>query len=184
MCRCFQAYISCPYGVQFVGFAMALHGVFSGISSIVLPRLANLIGRKYVLTLLIIGFTITYVVFLEWTPIKDELPQMMGFISIQGVLEGGFNTMQCALLSSIYPTKTDAAFASLATWKSLGNTTIICLAYYLCERSRLYIIISVGILSITTYVALEIRLRLKKKIPEVEDEEENESNEELKMSAI
>ncbi|XP_061169965.1 protein unc-93 homolog A-like [Saccostrea echinata] len=177
-----KAYISCPFGVQFVGFSMALHGLLSGVSSIFLPRLANFISRKYVVTSLIIGITITHVVFLIWTPVNDELPQMMGFISIQGVLEGGLSTMLCAFLSFMYPKKTDAAFASLATWKSLGNTAFIILAYYLCESARLYIIYALCILSMTTYVALELRLRLRKNKPEINDEQEDESNKELKMS--
>lgn len=80
-----------------------------------------------------------------------------------------------ALLSSMYTEKTDAAFASLETWKALGNTVNIGLAYYLCERSRLYIMFALCTLSIISYVALEIHLQKKTKLTEVDYEEENET---------
>jgi hypothetical protein len=73
---------------------MALHGVLHGMSSFLLPRLANLIGRKYVMTSVIIGLTASYVGFLFWTPSEGGLPQMMGIIATQGLLEGGLCTLQ------------------------------------------------------------------------------------------
>ncbi|XP_048729428.1 protein unc-93 homolog A-like isoform X2 [Ostrea edulis] len=170
-----KAYISCPFGVEFVGFSMALKGVMNGISSFLLPRLANLIGRKYVMTSLIIGITASYVGFLVWTPTDDGLPQIMGIIAVQGLFEGGFYTLLAALLSFMYAKKTEAAFASLTTWKALGNTVNIGLAYYLCERSRLYIMFALCTLSIISYVALEIHLQKKTKLTEVDYEEENET---------
>ncbi|XP_055997689.1 protein unc-93 homolog A-like [Ostrea edulis] len=170
-----KAYISCPFGVEFVGFSMALNGVLNGISSFLLPRLANLIGRKYVMTSLIIGITASYVGFLVWMPTDDGLPQIMGIVAVQGLLEGGLCTLLATLLSSMYTEKTDAAFASLETWKALGNTVNIGLAYYLCERSRLYIMFALCTLSIISYVALEMHLQKKTKLTEVDYEEENET---------
>jgi hypothetical protein len=89
----FKAFISCPFGVEFVGFFMALKGVSHGVSSFLLPRLANLIGKKYVMTSVIIGLTASYVEFLFWTPSDGGLPQMMGILTVQGLLEGGLSTL-------------------------------------------------------------------------------------------
>ncbi|XP_055997690.1 protein unc-93 homolog A-like [Ostrea edulis] len=170
-----KAYISCPFGVEFVGFFMALNGVMNGISSFLLPRLANRIGRKYVMASLIIGITAVHVGFLVWTTTDDGLPQIIGIIAVHGLLEGGFCTLLVALLSFMYAENTDASFASFTTWKALGNTVNIGLAYYLCERSRLYIIFALCTLSIISYVALDIHLQKKTKLTEVDYEEENET---------
>jgi hypothetical protein len=89
----FQAFISCPFGVEFVGFSMALKGVLHGMSSFLLPRLANLIGRKYVMTSVIIGLTASYVGLLVWMPTDGGLPQMMGIVAAQGLFEGGLCTL-------------------------------------------------------------------------------------------
>ncbi|XP_061189400.1 protein unc-93 homolog A-like [Saccostrea echinata] len=177
-----KAYISCPFGVKIVGFSMALQGLFSGISSVVLPALANLISRKYVISLIIIGIITSHVGLLVWTPTNDKLLHMLGFVSLHGILDGGFRTLIFTVVSYMYPDKTDGAFASVATWRAIGYTINIILAYYLCVRTRLYMMFALGALSMVTYVVLEIRLRMKKKISEIVIDEGSESNVDLRDS--
>ncbi|XP_062578324.1 protein unc-93 homolog A-like [Saccostrea cucullata] len=177
-----KAYISCPFGVKYVGFSMALQGLFSGFSSAVLPALAKLISRKYVISLIIVGILASHVGLFLWEPTSDQLLHMLGFLSLHGILDGGFRTLIFTVVSYMYPKKTDGAFASIATWRAIGYTINIILAYYLCVRTRLYMMFSLGALSLVTYVVLEIRLRMKKKITEIAIDEGSEHSVESRDS--
>ena len=82
-----QAYITCTYGVGMVGYIMACHGLFFGLSAYFVSKLAKYIGRPrlmVVIYVLYVGMLTCYYLL----PGERPLYVMFMVVCLHGIVEG------------------------------------------------------------------------------------------------
>ncbi|KAN0015971.1 hypothetical protein ACTFIU_005921 [Dictyostelium citrinum] len=112
-------------GVEWVGYVMSVFGFFDALSSFILGKLSDKIGRKLLILISTISFIIGII--LIYLANKSKITQMISnnnynnyneeykilcyFIgsALLGISDAGFNTQLYSLLGVIYPTRGEAA---------------------------------------------------------------------------
>ena len=68
-----------------------------------------------------------------------------------------------ALVGLLFPVNTEPAFANYHTWKATGFTIYFAISTVLCVRTKLIIVITLHAVASVLYIALEIKVFLRKR---------------------
>lgn len=86
ICFLFQSFISCPFGIQNVGYVIATYGASTVVSNIVIAQIAGFTGRHFLYAL---AFTLNMTIFVTlylWTP--DQEYYLFIIAAVWGIPEG------------------------------------------------------------------------------------------------
>ncbi|XP_053397637.1 protein unc-93 homolog A-like [Mercenaria mercenaria] len=168
-----KAFISCPLGIQKLGFVMATYGGSTTVFALVFARVSKYTGR-YILFALAglvnLGILITLYI---WIPSSEDVFLIFLIPVIWGVAEGIWQIQSNALVALLFPEKKDSAFANYHTWKAIGFTLTFIYGNLLCVSTKLIIAISLLMVSMILYFIVEIRVKQSKSSNEKETEEGN-----------
>ncbi|KAL4223291.1 Ion channel regulatory protein UNC-93 [Mactra antiquata] len=157
-----KAFISCPIGIQKIGFVMATYGASTTVSALLFSRLSKYTGR-YIL-FFIAGFVNlgTFIALYLWVPSSDDIVYIFVLPILWGLSEGIWQTQSNALVALLFADKKGPAFANYHTWKAVGFTITFVYGNFLCVSTKLFIAITLLIVSMTLYGIVEIRVKRQK----------------------
>ncbi|XP_064472636.1 protein unc-93 homolog A-like [Ornithodoros turicata] len=115
-----QAFISCSWGVQYVGFVMMSYGVMDSICSMVFGLLVRRVGRIPLVLMAAVLNLSMMVLMLVWKPTPEQAFYYFIIAIIWGVADASWQTQINAFYSIIFVDSRNAAFANYRLWESTG----------------------------------------------------------------
>ncbi|XP_052798386.1 protein unc-93 homolog A-like [Mya arenaria] len=154
-----KSFISCPIGIQKIGFVMAAYGASTTFFAMTLSQISKYTGR-YVLFglagLVNLGILVTLYI---WIPSADNIAVIFIIPVIWGLAEGIWQTQSNALIALLFADKKDAAFANYHTWKAIGFTVTFVYSNFLCVSTKLVVAIGLLVAAMLLYAIVEFRVR-------------------------
>ncbi|XP_064602225.1 protein unc-93 homolog A-like [Liolophura sinensis] len=160
-----KAYVTCLYGMEMVGFAMAGFGCSAAISSFVTGYLKRYINRLAILSL---GFLINaacLVVMGLWMPTEDNLVPVLVLICLWGFAEGIWITHINCATGLLFPDNIEAAYTAFQFIVALGLVVGYSVSQYLCMLSKLYAVGVFAVLGMTSFVILKWQISRERRMP-------------------
>ncbi|XP_078130655.1 protein unc-93 homolog A [Sander vitreus] len=148
-------YVTCALGIHFVGYVMMCFGATNSLSSFLFGRLARYTGRAALFLLAALVNFACIMVLLFWRPHPDELPVFFVFPALWGMADAIWQTQTNALYGILFPRHKEAAFANYRMWESLGFVIAFAYSTFICLEYKLYILLSVLLLTVVTYPIVE-----------------------------
>ncbi|XP_063078386.1 protein unc-93 homolog A [Engraulis encrasicolus] len=148
-------YITCALGIHNVGFAMIAFGATNSLSSFAFGRLAKYTGRIALFGFAALINLSCIIALLFWRPHPDQLPVFFVFPALWGMADAIWQTQTNALYGVLFPDHKEAAFANYRMWESLGFVIAFAYSTYICLSTKIYILLSMLILTAITYLWVE-----------------------------
>ncbi|XP_041830953.1 protein unc-93 homolog A [Melanotaenia boesemani] len=148
-------YVTCALGIHFVGFVMMCFGASNSLSSFLFGRIARYTGRAPLFLLAALTNLSCIIALLYWRPHPDELPVFFVFPALWGMADAIWQTQTNALYGVLFPKDKEAAFANYRMWESLGFVIAFAYSTFICLEYKLYILVSVLVLTMITYPIVE-----------------------------
>ncbi|XP_061756869.1 protein unc-93 homolog A isoform X3 [Nerophis ophidion] len=161
-------YVTCALGIHYVGFVMMCFGASNSLFSFLFGRLARKTGRTALFLLAAVANFACIIALLFWRPHPDQLWVFFVFPALWGMADAVWQTQTNALYGILFPQASEAAFANYRMWESLGFVIAFAYSTFLCLEYKLYILLSVLLLTMVTYPVVEYHHH-KNPTPEVED---------------
>uniref|UniRef100_A0AAY4CLP8 Protein unc-93 homolog A n=1 Tax=Denticeps clupeoides TaxID=299321 RepID=A0AAY4CLP8_9TELE len=155
-------YVTCALGIHYVGFAMICFGATNSVCSIAFGKLARYTGRMPLFCLAAVTNFSCIISLLFWRPHPDQLAVFFVYPALWGMSDAIWQTQTNALYGVLFPDHKEAAFANYRMWESLGFVIAFAYSTYICLSTKLYILISVLILTMITYLWVEYQLHKKR----------------------
>jgi len=161
-----KSFITCPLGVNWVGFVLICYGACDSVFSITFGRLEKYSGRIVLFILAAIINLALLIVFLLWKPYPDGKALFFLLIAFWGVSDAVWQTQLNSLYGVLFLTNQEAAFANYRLWESLGFVISFAYQGFVCVEPKIWVTLGVLIVSMITYAIVEIveRKRLKREI--------------------
>ncbi|XP_031178285.1 protein unc-93 homolog A [Sander lucioperca] len=148
-------YVTCALGIHFVGYVMMCFGATNSLCSFLFGRLARYTGRAALFFLAALTNFACIMALLFWRPHPDELPVFFVFPALWGMADAIWQTQTNALYGILFPRHKEAAFANYRMWESLGFVIAFAYSTFICLEYKLYILLSVLLLTVVTYPIVE-----------------------------
>lgn len=148
-------YVTCALGIHFVGYIMMCFGATNSVCSFLFGRLAQYVGRA---TLFFLAAALNMgciIALLYWRPHPDQLPVFFVFPALWGMADAIWQTQTNALYGILFSRDKEAAFANYRMWESLGFVIAFAYSTFLCLEYKLYILLTVLVLTMITYPFVE-----------------------------
>ncbi|XP_027699366.1 protein unc-93 homolog A-like [Vombatus ursinus] len=168
-----KSYVTCALGIHNVGFVMICFSGATSLCSLIFGKLSQYTGRK---VLYAIGSTIhlsCMIFLLLWKPHPSQKIVFFFLAAFWGMGDAVFQTQNNTIYGVLFVKNKEAAFANYRLWESLGFVIAFGYSTFLCVYIKLYIVISVLILSVVFYGTVEVLEHIKP--PETSVSEEKES---------
>lgn len=154
-----KAFISCPIGIQKIGYVMASYGGSTTVFALALSRLSKYTGRYVLFATAAIVNLATLILLYAWIPTADDTSMIFVVPIIWGLAEGIWQTQSNALVAFLLPETKDSAFANYHTWKAVGFTITFIYSSFLCVSVKLIVAIALLVVAMILYVVVEIRVK-------------------------
>ncbi|XP_013382521.1 protein unc-93 homolog A isoform X5 [Lingula anatina] len=158
-----KAFVACELGIEWVGYTMMCYGVTSAISPWVFGHLHKWIGFPINYTAAGIINMALFIQMLVYPVSKEHLGYFFFIPGIWGVLNGMWQSRTLALLGIHFSHNQRPAFANYHLWQGVGFTVSFAYGNLLCVATKIYICMTMLVLSLLLYYVVEIKTRLEKK---------------------
>ncbi|XP_034756648.1 protein unc-93 homolog A [Etheostoma cragini] len=148
-------YVTCALGIHYVGYVMMCFGAANSLCSFLFGRLARHTGRAALFFLAALANFACIMALLFWRPHPDELPVFFVFPALWGMADAIWQTQTNSLYGILFPRHKEAAFANYRMWESLGFVIAFAYSTFICLEYKLYILLSVLLLTVVTYPVVE-----------------------------
>ncbi|XP_025079982.1 protein unc-93 homolog A-like isoform X2 [Pomacea canaliculata] len=151
-------YVTCSLGVDYIGYCMITLGASNVVGAMVVALVSHRLPREVVLGFGVIMHIALMIGFLIWIP--DKRPMLFFVLAAAwGVCDSVWQTQCNTLLCLTCTEAPEVAFANSRMLQSLGLTLAFSMGTYMCVAGKLYLLMTVLVLSIMFYVLAEYRLR-------------------------
>jgi len=156
-----KSYITCPLGVNWVGFILICYGACDSVCSLLFGKLEKYTGRTLLFTFASVINASLLIVFYVVKPYPDSQWLFFLLVALWGVSDAVWQTQLNALYGFVFLSNQEAAFANYRLWESLGF--VISFAYQgaLCVLPKIWITFSMLIVGMTCYCVLEVKVLRK-----------------------
>ncbi|KAI9547294.1 Protein unc-93 A [Dissostichus eleginoides] len=154
-----KSYVTCALGIHYVGYVMMCFGATNSVCSFLFGRLARYTGRAALLFFAALVNFSCIIALLFWRPHPDQLPVFFVFPALWGMADAIWQTQTNALYGILFSQHKEAAFANYRMWESLGFVIAFAYSTFLCLETKLYILLSVLVLTVFTYPIVEYHER-------------------------
>ncbi|AWP20367.1 putative protein unc-93 -like A-like [Scophthalmus maximus] len=148
-------YVTCALGIHYVGFVMMCFGATNSLCSFLCGRLAQYTGRAALFLLAALTNFACIIAFLLWRPDPDNLVVFFALPALWGLADAVWQTQTNALYGALFPRDKEAAFANYRMWESIGFVIAFAYSTFLCLEYKLYILLSILLLTAVTYPIVE-----------------------------
>jgi len=158
----FTSEISDIKNTKWVGFIMAVFGLFDSLGSTLLGKLTDKIGKKLYLVVGFVSHMIVYVFFLAFLTFvsKDVFTDHFWIFFILAALLGLADACWCPftsiMVSHFFNDKSEAAFALFKFWQALGSVFVFVWGPYLHFKIKLIILGVVLIATVISVIFLDV----------------------------
>ncbi|XP_046733780.1 UNC93-like protein [Diprion similis] len=158
-----QAYISCALGVHKVGYVMMCFGIVNACCSLLFGSLMKFVGRQPLMALGAVVHAVLIGVLLVWRPHPDNPYIFYTLSGLWGVGDAVWQTQVNGLYGTLFRRNKEAAFSNYRLWESAGFVVAYAYSTHLCERMKLYVMLTVLFLGVIGYTIVELLHRRKQK---------------------
>ncbi|XP_071093366.1 protein unc-93 homolog A-like [Haliotis cracherodii] len=152
-----KSYVSCPFGIQNVGYVMTAYGLSCATSSLIFSKLARY-TRRYVL-LSIAG--VLQMALMLWmyhlVPSYHDIHLVYVISTVWGVAEGIWKTQTNSLIGEIFHDNKQSAFAVYEGVKYTAFTCTLVYSSMLCVYIKLIVALVILVLGMALYAMVEVR---------------------------
>ncbi|XP_074046399.1 protein unc-93 homolog A-like [Macrotis lagotis] len=150
-----KSYVTCALGIHYVGFVMICFSAINSLCSLIFGKISKYTGRM-VLYALGAGIHITSIIFLLlWRPNPSSQTLFFVIAALWGVGDAVFQTQNNAIYGVLFVKNKEAAFANYRLWESLGFVIAFGYSTFLCVKIKLYILLTVLLVSMVSYGCVE-----------------------------
>uniref|UniRef100_A0A8C3VEP4 Protein unc-93 homolog A n=1 Tax=Catharus ustulatus TaxID=91951 RepID=A0A8C3VEP4_CATUS len=148
-----KTYVTCALGIQYVGFVMICFAAVNSLCSLLFGKISQFTGRKFLFAL--VANTASIIALLLWKPHPKQFAVFFVFPALWGLADAVWQTQTNGLYGILFEKHKEAAFANYRLWESLGFVIAYGYSTKLQAYIKLYILLSVLVLSMVTYGAVE-----------------------------
>ncbi|NWY38919.1 UN93A protein, partial [Sylvia atricapilla] len=150
-----KVYVTCALGIQYVGYVMICFAAVNSLCSLLFGKISQFTGRKLLFALATVTNTACIIALLLWKPHPKQLGVFFVFPALWGLSDAVWQTQTNGLYGILFEKHKEAAFANYRLWESLGFVIAFGYSTKLQAYIKLYILLSVLVLSMVTYGAVE-----------------------------
>ncbi|XP_066286409.1 protein unc-93 homolog A-like [Branchiostoma lanceolatum] len=151
-----RAFVGCTLGVHWIGYVMICYGVCDAFSAFLIGRIRNWIPRQ---ALVAVGGLLNLslmIHLLAMTPDPQYAPVFFVHVGLWGVADAIWQTQINSLYGVLFPGCQEVAFSMDGFWGAIGYTVAFGYGGYLCAAVKIYILLALLGISMTTYTVLEV----------------------------
>ncbi|KAL5016619.1 hypothetical protein ScPMuIL_006208 [Solemya velum] len=152
-----KAFVSCPLGIQVVGFVMAVYSLTSSVASVFMSRISKYTGRQAILATAFILNAGTLCILLFWQPRPEDVVYIYVIAGVWGVAGNIWLVQLNVIVAVMFPEKQEPSFALLHGLKAIGYTLSFVLSTTVCVSVKIYITLGVLIIAAVSYTVAEIK---------------------------
>ncbi|XP_009889757.1 PREDICTED: protein unc-93 homolog A isoform X2 [Charadrius vociferus] len=150
-----KTYVTCALGIHYVGYVMICFSAVNSLCSLLFGKISQFTGRKLLFALATVTNTACIIALLLWKPHPKQLAVFFIFPALWGLSDSIWQTQTNGLYSVLFEKHTEAAFANYRLWESCGFVIAFGYSTKLQVYIKLYILLSVLVLSMVTYGVVE-----------------------------
>ncbi|NWV55537.1 UN93A protein, partial [Daphoenositta chrysoptera] len=150
-----KVYVTCALGIQYVGYVMICFAAVNSLCSLLFGKISQFTGRKFLFALATATNMACIIALLLWKPHPKQLAVFFVFPGLWGLSDAVWQTQTNGLYGILFEKHKEAAFANYRLWESLGFVIAYGYSTKLQVYIKLYILLSVLVLSMVTYGAVE-----------------------------
>ncbi|KAI8520861.1 Protein unc-93 A [Branchiostoma belcheri] len=146
-----RAFVGCTLGVHWIGYVMICYGVCDAFSAFLIGRIRNWVPRQ---ALVAVGGLLNLslmVHLLAMTPHPQYAAVFFVHVGLWGVADAIWQTQINSLYGVLFPGCQEVAFSMDGFWGAIGYTVAFSYGGYLCASVKIYILLSLLGVSMTTY---------------------------------
>jgi MFS family permease len=155
-------------GLEWIGFVMAVYGAFDALASVLLGRMADVVGKRLYLVVgfvahgSFIAFYMTYLNLSNIATLHDDFWILFLSAAVLGIADACWNTFPPLMMSVFFADNAEPAFGNLKFWQSIGaicpfvwgpllafETKLIVLGSTLCVATISVLILDLKVASIS-----------------------------------
>ncbi|XP_026701439.1 protein unc-93 homolog A isoform X2 [Athene cunicularia] len=150
-----KTYVTCALGIHYVGYVMICFSAVNSLCSLLFGKISQFTGRKLLFALAAATNTACIIALLLWRPHPKQLAVFFVFPALWGLSDAIWQTQVNVLYGIFFEKHKEAAFANYRLWESLGFVIAFGYSTKLQVYIKLYILLSVLVLSMVMYGAAE-----------------------------
>ncbi|XP_058658519.1 protein unc-93 homolog A isoform X2 [Ammospiza nelsoni] len=150
-----KSFVTCALGIQYVGYMMICFAGINSLCSLLFGRISQFTGRKLLFALAAVLNTSCLITVLLWKPDPKQLAVFFVIPGLWGVSDAVWQTQTNALYGILFEKNKEAAFANYRLWESVGFVIAFAYSTKLQVYIKASIVLSVLVLSMLTYGAVE-----------------------------
>ncbi|XP_064270086.1 protein unc-93 homolog A isoform X2 [Passer domesticus] len=150
-----KSFVTCALGIQYVGYMMICFAGINSLCSLLFGKISQFMGRKFLFSLAAVLNTSCIITVLLWKPDPKQLAVFFVIPGLWGVSDAVWQTQTNALYGILFEKNKEAAFANYRLWESVGFVIAFAYSTKLQVYIKTYIVLSVLVLSMVTYGAVE-----------------------------
>ncbi|NXE77994.1 UN93A protein, partial [Cochlearius cochlearius] len=150
-----KTYVTCALGIHYVGYVMICFSAVNSLCSLLFGKISQFTGRKLLFALAAVTNTTCIIALLLWKPHPKQLAVFFVFSALWGLSDAIWQTQTNGLYSVLFEKHKEAAFANYRLWESLGFVIAFGYSTKLQVYIKLYILLSVLVLSMVMYGVVE-----------------------------
>ncbi|NWZ79242.1 UN93A protein, partial [Poecile atricapillus] len=150
-----KVYMTCALGIQYVGYMMICFAGVNSLCSLLFGKISQFTGRKLLFALAAALNTGCIITLLLWKPHPKQLAVFFVIPALWGVSDAVWQTQTNAIYGILFEKNKEAAFANYRLWESVGFVIAFAYSNLLQAYVKMYILLSVLVLSMVTYGAVE-----------------------------
>nr|CAB3267513.1 protein unc-93 homolog A-like [Phallusia mammillata] len=156
-----RSFITCPLGVNWVGFVLICYAACDAISSLLFGGAEKYVGRMPIFTCGAIINIALIITLLVWLPYPDDVALFFILPALWGIADAVWQTQITAFYGVIFVNNQEACFANYNVWKSLGFVIAFAYQNFICVSSKLWVLLAVLLLGMVSYYYVEFEERTK-----------------------
>ncbi|XP_075529468.1 protein unc-93 homolog A-like [Dermacentor variabilis] len=160
-----QAYISCSWGVQFVGFVMISYGLTDATCSMAFGFLVKRVGRVPIVLLAALLNIAVMILLFTWHPRPSELHNFFIIAMLWGMADASWQTQINAFYGVIFADAREPAFANYRLWESMGFIIMFAAQSHLRVYVKLVALVVALVIGIVGYLIIEFHMSGENKSP-------------------
>ncbi|KAH6944143.1 hypothetical protein HPB50_002048 [Hyalomma asiaticum] len=153
-----QAYISCAWGVQFVGFVMISYGLTDATCSMAFGFLVKRVGRVPIVVLAALLNVAVMVLMYTWHPRPSEIHNFFIIAMLWGVADASWQTQLNSFYGVIFADAREPAFANYRLWESMGFIIMFAVQSQLRVFIKLVTLMVALVVGMFGYLAIELHM--------------------------
>lgn len=153
-----KAYITCTWGVQYVGLFLVSLGVSGALFSLSFGWLLHLTGRPQIVLLGAVVNVAMIVIMLSYET-GYLLLVLLVASGVWGIADAAWTTHLISFYAVAFWQNPEAAFASCHLWRSVGTIASLSYSNLVCTDMKLYIMLCVLTVGVAGYFAVDAEVK-------------------------